>query len=191
MFNQKIQHLVAKTRNFRKWHHKLAIWLVCGLIIIAISGLLLGWKKQLELLPPTNKSKFTGTWIPVDSISGIAERYLADYAGIPSVKTDRMDIRPESGVAKITFTDSFWEVQIEGSTGKVLSVSKRYSDIIEKIHDGSIVDFYFGSDNQRVKLAFTTMMGSGLLLLSFTGLFLWLNPRKIRRLKKEGSNGSK
>jgi hypothetical protein len=52
-------------------------------------------------------------------------------------------------------------IQLDGATGK-LHIERRRSDIIEKIHDGSIVDDYFKTGNGFFKLFYTTVMGLAL-----------------------------
>ena len=64
----------------------------------------------------------------------VAEKYAADELQIEAV-IDRIDVRPGYGVAKVLFNDVFWEVQVDLSSGQVLSANQRTSDIIEKIHD--------------------------------------------------------
>lgn len=184
---RKIHSLVVRTRLFRAWHKKTAIFAVIILFLIALTGILLGWKKQLQLLPDTHSvSNQNLSWLPVDSIQNSAVIYAVKSGLVkPPAIIDRIDIRPEKGIAKITFKKSFVEIQINGYSGKVMSSGERYSDIIEKIHDGSILDFYNNDSNQPFKLVYTTTAGLGLLILCITGLSLWWNPKVIRKLKKE------
>jgi uncharacterized iron-regulated membrane protein len=91
-----------------------------------------------------------------------------------------MDIRPSKGIVKILFEDGNWEVQVDGKSGEVLSIDKRYSDWIESLHDGSIISDGF-------KLVSMNFLGMGLLFLIFTGLWLWYGPRRIR-IKKRVKN---
>jgi hypothetical protein len=103
--------------------------------------LLLGWKKQTGLLPPTKKGELSSSaqWISLDSIQTIAQQYAQTKGESPEI--DRIDVRPQKGVAKIVFVTHFTELQIDCTNGKIVSESTRNSDIIEKIHDGSILDF--------------------------------------------------
>jgi hypothetical protein len=87
-----------------------------------------------------------------------------------------MDVRPDKGIIKVLFKNGYWEVQVDGQTGKVLSVAQRHSDWIEHIHDGSIVNDVF-------KLAYTNILGIGLFVLAASGLWLWYGPKVIRRSK--------
>jgi len=83
----------------------------------------------------------------------------------------------------VTFQTHFTEVQLDGYSGEVLSVATRHSDWIEKVHDGSIVDFYFGQ-TETSKLIYSTGTALGLILISFSGFYLWYFPKVIQRLKR-------
>jgi len=74
------------------------------------------------------------------------------------------------------FTKGYWEVQVDPSTGKSLSVAQRHADWIEHVHDGSIINDFF-------KLIYTNYIGIGLLFLAITGFWLWYGPKVIRKAK--------
>jgi uncharacterized iron-regulated membrane protein len=94
----------------------------------------------------------------------------------PGNEIDRMDVRPGDGIIKVLFKAGYWEAQVDGKTGKVLSVAQRHSDWIEHLHDGSIVNDFF-------KLGYVNVLGLGLMLLAITGVWLWHGPKVIRRSK--------
>jgi hypothetical protein len=98
---------------------------------------------------------------------------------------DRIDIRPQKGIAKIVFAQHFTELQLDCKTGEILSVSTRKSDFIEKIHDGSIVDYFVKTSSDQFKLFYTTAASLSLILLSFSGFWLWYNPIRIKKRKKK------
>jgi hypothetical protein len=83
----------------------------------------------------------------------------------------------------VRFENHFTEIQIDCYTGEVLSVKQRTADIIEMIHDGSIIDFLFKNQSTPFKLFYSTITSLGLMLLSFSGFWLWLKPKQIKRLK--------
>ena len=171
---------------YRRLHQWLSLPLFIFMFLIGTSGLLLGWKKQGQLLPPTQSGLSTNTesWISFDSNYSIAVQYAIDSLKV-TPEIDRIDIRPQKGVAKIVYKHNFTELQIDCSTGEILSAQLKTSDIIEKIHDGSIVDYYTQVGDDPIKLLYTTMAGSGLILLSFSGFWMWYNPRRIRRYKQK------
>lgn len=184
------KEIAKSTRSHRKLHRIFGSALVAFFFIIAITGLLLGWKKHSGglILPKTEKGTSTDlkTWLSYDSLNTLAIQALQhSFPENRSARIDRIDARPDKGIVKFVFKDHFTEIQLDGSTGKVLAVNQRTSDIIEQIHDGSILDFLFDTSDGQIKLIYTTLLGGGLLLLSFTGFWLWYNPKRIRK-QKEG-----
>jgi len=122
----------------------------------------------------------------VDSLYSIAQETLhKSISPKLSPKISRMDIRPDNGIVKILVANHFWAIQPDGSTGKVLRIERWGSDIIEMIHTGLIIDFYFKTGNKPIKAIYTTSMGLALLTLFITGFWLWWIP-KLR--KKESSS---
>ena len=163
------------------------------LLIIGLSGIILGWKKNSGtlIMPPTytGSSSDLSEWLPLDSIYIIAVQAITESASPDlSGEIDRIDIRKKKGVAKVIFIKKYQEVQIDGVTGKVLHIGKRRSDLIESIHDGSIIDNLLGTPNGEFKLVYTSLMGLALLTFNITGLWLYLarTSRKSRKkVKKE------
>jgi len=159
-------------------------------LFISISGILLGWKKNSNewLLPNTQKGSSTvlKDWLPIDSLHTLALNVLRDSVS-PKVsgELERIDIRKSSGSVKFIFKDQYWGIQLDGATGKVLNIGKRRSDFIENIHDGSVLDDYFQTDNNPIKLIYTSVLGTALLLFTVTGFWLWYGPKRLRRARKE------
>lgn len=173
-------------RIFRKVHRLTGAFLFAFFFFVSVTGLLLGWKKHSGdlILAKTRKgtSAIQTDWLPLSDISRMAASYLHDSvsAGL-SPTIDRIDIRPDKGIAKILFADHFRSLQIDLATGKVLNVETRWSDLIEHIHDGSIVDSSLGWDAGLFKLAYTTILGLALLVFTITGFWLWYGPKVMRR----------
>lgn len=169
-------------RLLRRFHRWLGIPLILFFFLIGITSILLAWKKKTELLPPTLSSqREEGTWmLPNDMVKvGVLEM---ESRGLDA-EVDRIDIRPDKGIAKITFKKHFTEVQVDGFTGKVLSVETRHSDWIEKVHDGSIIDFYT-SGEEGAKLTYSTLLSLGMILLASSGFYLWYYPKILRKIKR-------
>lgn len=182
--SNKVSSISKSTRLYRKIHKWVSIPLLFFMLTIGITGLLLGWKKQTSLLPKTEKgeSRNSSDWIKIDSIQTIAKTYAKTVLKV-SDDIDRIDIRPQKGIAKIVFVEHFTELQIDCKTGKILALNIRKSDFIEKIHDGSIMDFFIKTSSDEFKLTYTTIVSLGLILLSFSGFWLWYNPILIRKQK--------
>lgn len=185
MINTKKQARLV--RAFRWLHRKIAVPLLIFFFIMSLTGLLLGLKKNTGLLAPTQKGTAPGLagWIPLDSLEKIAIRTFRDSisAGHPA-ELDRIDIRPDKGIAKFSFKGNYHGLQIDGVTGRILLVERRASDLIEDIHDGSILDNLVGTDAEQVKVVYTSVMGLSLLLLVISGFWLWYGPKRIRHVKR-------
>lgn len=179
-------------RLYRKIHGVLGGTLFVFFIVIAGTGLLLGWKKQSGglLLAKSHAGVSTDakTWLPIDSLQQIAFQTLRDSVDASlSSKLDRIDIRPQKGMVKFIFDDHYWGIQLDCSTGKVLHIERRRSDFIEHLHDGSYLDSLLQLGGQPVKLVYTSVMGLALLVFSITGFYLYYGPKRIRRQKQARS----
>lgn len=183
------KNIAKTTRLYRKIHRYIGSVLFIFFFLISVTGLLLGWKKHSGglILPKTENgvSSNLKEWLSYDSLNALAIQTLRDSLPDKSSTIDRIDARPEKGIVKFVFRDHYTEIQLDATTGKVLSVNQRTSDIIEQIHDGSILDFAFSTGNGQVKLGYTTVTGLSLLLLTITGFFLWLNPIRMRSQKQK------
>lgn len=173
-------------RIFRKVHRTTGAFLFVFFFVISITGLLLGWKKHSNgtILPKSYQGTSTELkdWLPLDSLHKNACKIMHDSISPElSLDLERIDIRKDKGMVKFVFIDHFWGVQLDGATGELLHIEKRRSDIVENIHDGSILDYYFKTDGEYFKLVYTTIMGLALLLFTITGFWLWYGPKRMRR----------
>ncbi len=172
---------IAKSiRGYRKIHKYLGLTIALLLIISAITGILLAWKKDIDVLQPPTQSADNKTLNGYQPVSKLAEAAVqaVDSLNLSADNLDRIEYRPSKGIAKVLFDSGNWEVQVDATTLKVLSVAKRHSDWIESLHDGSIVSDFF-------KLFSMNLLGFGLLVLILSGVWLWWGPKKIRGLKKK------
>jgi len=143
---------------------------------MALTGVLLGLKDILGLKPRTAKAEVVSLneWVSLKQINTAA----IAFAKTKQLDTliDRVDVRIDKGIAKVLFKRHFTELQLAGSTGEILSVRQRGDHFIERIHDGSIVEFY-AQQTDTVKMIYSTLVGIGLLALSLSGYFLWAAPK--------------
>ncbi len=174
-----IQKLVNSLRQFRSIHKWIGISVALFMLITSTTGVLLGWKKNVELLQPATQkgsSLAFSEWTSFDKVARAASLAIDSITG-KTIEIDRMDVRPDKGIIKVTFKEGYWEAQVDGATGNVLSVAQRHADWIEHIHDGSIISEFF-------KVIYTNYIGIGLLFLSITGFWLWYGPKVIRKAKQ-------
>jgi len=179
-----LKHLkkyIQSLRSFRKFHRYTGLLLAVFILISAVTGILLSLKKDVAIIqPPTQKgvSKDLGTWKSIDELSTLAiAAFYAKYPDQEGNEIDRLDVRPSKGVAKVLFKEGNWEVQIDGTSGEVKSIAKRYSDWIESLHDGSIISDLF-------KLISMNILGIGVLILMGSGIWLWYGPKVVREMKR-------
>jgi hypothetical protein len=176
-------------RNFRSIHRTLGALLFVFFFVVSITALLLGWKKNSgNLILPSTKMGTTTTinnWLPMEQLQDIAFNVLRDSVSSSiNLDLDRIDSRPSKGVVKFVFKEHYWGVQLDGATGKVLSVSPRRADVIENIHDGSILDVVFKTNSNILKLIYSSVMSISLLLFTVTGFWLWYGPKRMRKSKR-------
>lgn len=178
--------LSSKTRAYRKLHKRIGLIFLSFILLISISGFLLALKDPIQLKPKTSTSSDyiadLNELISLKEIHDISTQYALEVLG-ENPELDRIDFRPDKGIAKVLFKNHFTEIQIDCSTAQIISVSTRYDHIIEKIHDGSIIDYYINNTNVS-KYLYTTLVTFSLIFMSISGLLLWYYPKKIKAKKK-------
>lgn len=173
-------------RTFRKAHRYTGATLFLCFLFIAVSGLALGLKKHTGgiILPETQ----TGTvqnldhWLPLFVLKEKVNTHINKEKLNPGT-LDRIDIRPEKGIAKFIFSKNHLEIQIDGATGEILNLGERYSDWLEDVHDGSIVDDTLGIPHGIFKVLYTVVCALALLIFTITGFWLWYGPKHMKRLR--------
>lgn len=182
----KINKLAKSTRFYRELHKTTAIILVAFIILMSITGILLAWKNELFLKPSTTKTEYRNSkLIPIEAIQQNAIAYIDSLQLSNTI--NRIDYRPSKGIAKIRFEEHFTELQIDCYSGKITSVKQRNDTIIEMIHDGSILDFYIKNDGSFFKLFYASLIGIGLIFICSSGIILWMNPKKIKKIKSSNN----
>lgn len=183
-------------RRFRKIHRISGLYLLIFFLVMAISGIMLGWKKNTNgyLLPnsQTGTTQNVAAWLSFDSLKTIAVKTLQDsikFTGAP--KISKIDARPEKGIVKFVFKGHYVGIQLDGATGEVLQLAKRRSDLIENIHDGSVLDKTFGTERGIFKLIYTSLMGFSLVLFVITGFWIWYGPKRINKRVRRNRIGWK
>ncbi len=179
----------VKILRWTRWLHGwMGILLFVLFLIVAATGLLLTWKKNSGgyILADTARGTTTelADWRSLAELTALAQAYLRDsVAAELDPALDRIDVRPDKGVVKVSFENHYWGLQLDGATGALLSVDRRRSDFIEQLHDGSLLDQEL-STTGWIKLVYSSITGTALLLFSVTGFWLWYGPRRLRRARR-------
>ena len=163
------------TRKLHRWG---AIVFAAPMLLVIVSGLFLQVKKQVPWVQPPSQRGVAPNdqpaqlWGAVLEVSrGIPEASVAGWEDIR-----RLYVEIGKGTIKILCKNG-WEIQIDSQTGEVLSSTRRRSDLIESLHDGT-----FFSD--IVKMWVFLPNGIVLLVLWCTGLWLWYLPIRNRRKRR-------
>ena len=140
------------------------------------SGIMLQLKKQSNWIQPnvevTSSSKPIMLQSYLDAVSTVKEANISSWDDI-----ERIDIRPDKGIAKIKSKNN-WEIQIDIETTEIYAKNYRRSDIIESIHDGSFF-------SEVVKYGWFLPSGILLLILSLTGIYMFFIPILKRRKRNK------
>jgi len=160
----------------RKVHKWGGIAVAVPLLVIALSGVALQFKKEVDWIQPaTQKGESRIPSISFDKILTIAQS--VPEAAIESWNDiDRLDVRPGKGMVKVQ-ANNCWEIQIDTATGEVLQKAYRRSDLFENIHDGTFF-------HDRVKLVLFFPVALVLLLLLITGIYIFFQPMIARNNRK-------
>lgn len=172
-------------RVSRKIHRATGALLFVFFTIVAVTGLLLGWKKHSGgiILSKSYAGQSTDqkNWLPVHVLHEKAVAAARAHVSPEiSSQVERIDIRPDKGMAKFIFADDYWGIQLDMTTGEVLHFERRSSDFIENLHDASYFDKLFGTSYEQIKLVYTSVMGLALLTFTVTGFWLWYGPKRFR-----------
>ncbi|WP_321368707.1 PepSY-associated TM helix domain-containing protein [uncultured Draconibacterium sp.] len=175
-------------RNIRKIHRITGVILFVAFVFMSLSGLLLGWKKNSGGIIQANSSTGTSTelrdWLPIDSLNTIAFQVYHDSISATRIpELDRIDVRQNKGMVKFVFEEGYWGIQLDGATGELLQIERRWSDLIENVHDGSVLDHWFRTDG-GLKLVYSSITGLALLMFSITGFWLWYGPKRMKKNKQ-------
>lgn len=153
----------------RKIHKWTGLVLSVFFMFIAVTGLVLVYMMPLGVADElrTGKEASPDQAIPMEKVVSIATSQ--DLPGADSVEDIfRIEYRPSANVYQVRFHNG-QGVQIDVSTGKVLSTNPDYSTFLITLHDGS----FFGD---WYRYSILTMTGLSLILLSFSGYYMFGYP---------------
>jgi uncharacterized iron-regulated membrane protein len=168
---------MTTARLLRQIHYWTSLPLLVTIFIIAGTGTVLALKKDFAALqPPTQTGSRPGDLHrPVSDLVAAAST-VPGHGGIGWQDIERIDLRPADGVAKLIL-HSRTEIQVDLASGKVLQVGYRTSDLVETIHDFSILGGW-------AKYVFSFGSGLAILAMAATGVYLFLLPMIVRRKRR-------
>lgn len=154
------------SKSIHKWA---AIILAAPLVIIFFTGILLSISSQVQWLQPRPRvmKKTESLSLSFDKILEVTR--TVQEAEIKSWQdVVQIDVRPKTAIVRVR-AKNYWEVQIDGNTGEILSSAKRWKTFFILVHDGS----WFAS---WVKKWIFIPSGVGALLLWLSGILIWSIP---------------
>ena len=167
--------------SYSKWNRKIHRWgsiiTLLPVGVILATGIMLQLKKQSDWVQPSTM-KGSGKELAIEFdevlsiVKAVPEAAISSWADI-----DRLDVRPGKGMLKVRAKNR-WEIQLDTSTGNILQVAYRRSDLIESIHDGSFF-------HEGFKL--WVFLPSALILAGIwgTGFYLFIYPFLVRWRRKQ------
>ncbi|MEL6371119.1 MAG: PepSY domain-containing protein [Pseudomonadota bacterium] len=163
----------------RKIHHWGSLFIMLPVALVISTGLLLILKKQIDWVQPPTVAGSEQTAIPVLTIEELFEaaQSVEELELNSWQELSRVDFKPGKGTVKFVAANN-WEAQVDTSTGEVLQVAYRRSDVIEALHDGS---FFAG----WAKLYIFFPSGMILLVMWGTGVYLFVLTRWKRAAKSK------
>ncbi|MEM6912860.1 MAG: PepSY-associated TM helix domain-containing protein [Pseudomonadota bacterium] len=181
------EHKVKAQKLLRQIHHWASPVIMIPLGLVVVTGLMLMLKKDIDWIQPPTARGVAPSELPQQSFAELFNAAAeVEELGLRSWNDlDRVDVKPDKGVVKFIATNN-WEAQLDTSTGEVLQVAYRRSDLIESLHDGS---FFAGWTKRFVFLpagvVLLVMWGTGLYLFALPHLKTWHKARKKRPVLQE------
>lgn len=150
-------------------HLWLGVLITILVLSLSVTGILLNHKKTLGFQPSAENEAPAplASSLPLAELEARARAVDVELAEVP---IDRMDVRPVDGVVKLRFDDAITtEVILALDDGRVLSHSSRGDVFLERLHSGEL----FGDG----WILLSDAAAAGLVLLTISGIWLWLFPR--------------
>ncbi|MDI9636540.1 PepSY-associated TM helix domain-containing protein [Kamptonema cortianum] len=178
--------MASAYHNLRNVHKWIGVGACLFLAVLSLTGFLLAIKGQVDWIRPANSK---GTAVEeYDEVIGPDQAMQAAFAkelsGLATpADVDRLEYRVKDNIYKVLSKENYHEVQVDGSTGEVLSVGFRGDQLAEDIHD-----FSFFADFAHAWLL--PGVAIGLFVLSISGVIMFLVP-VIRRRRHKRSQHTK
>lgn len=169
----------AVYRFVRKTHLWVSIIVALPLLLRLVTGVALQVRKPVDFIQPTTEVG-VARYEPEVTHAQI----LAALKAVPEMRVDgwkdvkQIDYRPKKGVLKIHNYHDL-ETQVDAKTGEVIRTSKRWNNLLARIHDGS---------EWGMRLWFFLPAGLLIIYLWMSGFYLGimetLRKLRVRRQRK-------
>lgn len=124
-------------RFVRKTHLWVAIIVAIPLLLRLVTGVALQVRKPVDWIQPTTEvgaARFEPAVSHAQILAAVKAESEMGVKGWSDIK--QLDYRPKKGVVKIHNYHDL-ETQIDAKTGEVIRTSKRWNNLLARIHDGS------------------------------------------------------
>lgn len=159
--------------RLRKLHMWIALFFSVPLLVIFTSGILLSISPKIEWLQPKGSKLTSGVDVSFSQILETArtvpDSQIETWEDISSI-----DVRPAAGVIRVR-SRNYWEVEIDGHSGKLLQAAPRRKTLLVKIHEGG----FFG---EWVRYGIFFPAGVGAVALWITGIWIWVSQKLWRKI---------
>ena len=117
-------------------------------------------------------------WLPLGSLLTAATTDLKNIvSGDSTDKIISVSAFMDKNLIRVTFQNQY-NVQLNTVTGELISIEKKATDLILKIHDGEWFDDIAHSKNEVIKTTYTSVMGLALFFLTLSGFWMRFMPKK-------------
>ena len=168
-------------------HRKFASVLFSFFFLIGLTGSLLAFKSAFTKTVYENKSITAeadlSKFLPLASLENSATSILNEKADTDFKKSEKVEIKMSKGTILFYYKDSY-SVLINASSGAPILIEKKFGSLIQDIHDGAILDSWITNKLSLFKKSYSIIMGLSLLILTFTGTYLWYKPILIKKNRK-------
>jgi len=179
---QCFEETISMRKRVRAVHRKVGVLLFVLFTMMALTGMLLGWKHHFGFVQHATvqgSSNNVSLCLPTDSLMEIAAVEIKNDLGADTdVQIKKLDIRPDKGTVKVIFSSHYHSLQLDATTGEVLMREYRTADLIEDLHDGSVVDRWLNFPKGLFKLIYSSFMGIALAVVSISGIWMYKRRRK-------------
>jgi uncharacterized iron-regulated membrane protein len=181
-----------RVSRFSRWLHKwIGAFLGLVMLVLAVTGTFVAFKKHVEYLQPASRKGGKGDITEFVPSARVAEIVLG--LNLPEARKlddiNRIELRPSKRMYKVRLEQtSVWkspkELQVDAVSGAILNNGLRGDQLWLDIHSFAV----FG---EWTKLVTMTLSGLALLWLTLSGYYLFAHPYWFRALKRRHLGGSK